>query len=145
MSVKRAEYANGTYLDMRYPFGFFVGGAALCSDGKVRKLKRISDTADTYFSVPASVNVGKRTVSGYITVETLNDDTAMVYFIAYSYGKNGDALPGTKYRMNLCDDPQRVTCGNCNRSWCERCDPAPAAMCHYCNGKGYSTAGMKDQ
>ena len=33
-----------------------------------------------------------------------------------------------------------VTCGMCDRSWCERCDPAPSALCHWCHGRGYSTA-----
>ena len=33
-----------------------------------------------------------------------------------------------------------VTCGNCGDSWCEHCDPAPAALCHTCNGRGHSTA-----
>lgn len=97
MSNERREYANGTYLDVRYPFGFYIGGAALCSDGKVRKLKRISDTPDTFFSVPASVNVGRRTVSGYITTDDDADGNPTIYFIAYSYGKNGDTLPGLKY------------------------------------------------
>lgn len=33
-----------------------------------------------------------------------------------------------------------VTCGNCHNAWCEACDPAPAALCHTCHGRGYSTA-----
>jgi hypothetical protein len=33
-----------------------------------------------------------------------------------------------------------VTCGACGASWCEKCDPAPSALCHYCHGRGYSTA-----
>lgn len=37
-----------------------------------------------------------------------------------------------------------VTCGNCQRSWDESLDPAPSAMCHYCNGKGYTTAPTED-
>lgn|GEM_PF-5343400 len=36
-----------------------------------------------------------------------------------------------------------VTCGNCDAQWCERCDPAPSAQCHYCNGRGYSTAEIR--
>ena len=35
---------------------------------------------------------------------------------------------------------QMVTCGACFASWCERCDPAPSALCHCCNGRGYSLA-----
>lgn len=33
-----------------------------------------------------------------------------------------------------------VVCGNCNRAWCERCDPTPSALCPWCNGAGGSSA-----
>jgi hypothetical protein len=73
----------------------FVSATVLCTDGKIRKVKRISSTADTFFSVPASVEVRvhrkRHTVAGYVTMD---DDG--VRFIAYSYGKNGHLLPGTK-------------------------------------------------
>jgi len=52
-----------------------------------------------------------------------------------------ECLPG-KY-----DDgpqgPDRVTCGNCDRAWCERCDPGRG--CHWCQGRGYSTAPMAEE
>lgn len=54
---ERRRYDNGTYLDMEFPFGFYLGGRAMCSDGKVRRIHRIAPTADTFFSVPASVIV----------------------------------------------------------------------------------------
>ena len=38
----------------------------------------------------------------------------------------------------------KVTCGNCGESWCERCDPAPSAQCHWCNGRGYSHMPLSD-
>jgi hypothetical protein len=45
-----------------------------------------------------------------------------------------------------CETPARVTCGTCARSWCETCDPAAvSALCHYCNGRGYSTARLTDE
>ncbi len=101
--MERRDYAQGTYLTVRYPFATFVGGSALCKDGKVRTLKRISESADTFFSVPASVEVrqnGKRfTVAGYVSVDTVSgssveteDDPAIVRFHAYRYGKNGDKV-----------------------------------------------------
>ena len=37
---------------------------------------------------------------------------------------------------------QKVTCGNCQRSWDEDKDPAPSALCHWCHGRGYSTAPL---
>lgn len=101
MSTETRSYALGTELRVSYPWGVYRGGRALCSDGKVRALARISVTADTFFSVPASVKVNGRTVSGYVTVQTVNgfdtaadDDPSVVRFVAYKYGKNADALPG---------------------------------------------------
>lgn len=39
--------------------------------------------------------------------------------------------------------PLAVVCGaNSNHSWCERCDPCPAALCHWCHGRGYSIAPL---
>src|SRR5262249_11529936 len=98
--------ARGTYLDSSYPFGFFRGGAALCSDGKVRRLKRISEPADTFFSVPAAVTVNGKTVSGYVTVDSVDDLEGLpvpgrpevVKFIAITYGRNHAQLPAGSYR-----------------------------------------------
>lgn len=81
--AKRLEYENGTYLLCDGPWDVFRGGAALCADGKVRKLKRIAIVADTWFSVPASVEVKHKTVAGYVSV---NDN--VVVFHAYLYRKN---------------------------------------------------------
>lgn len=93
--IEQRDYADGTYLTVRYPWGLFVGGRAVCTDGTVRNLKRISTTADTFFSVPASVVVDGRTVSGFITTDRYGSDGRnVVAFTAYSYGKNGHLLPG---------------------------------------------------
>ena len=35
------------------------------------------------------------------------------------------------------------TCGNCGRTWCDNCDPAPAALCPWCHGYGYSSAPLR--
>ena len=114
----RREYARGTYLDQAFPWGLFIGGRVLCSDGKVRALKRIASTADTFFSIPASVEVrrdGRRwTVAGYVTVETLagystdsEADPAVAKFIAVEYGKNRETLPRGTYRESF--DGERIT------------------------------------
>lgn len=29
-----------------------------------------------------------------------------------------------------------VTCWGCLNQWCDRCDPAPAALCPFCHGGG---------
>jgi hypothetical protein len=96
------EYALGTFLELESgPFACgFVHGRALCTDGKVRTVRFKTGIADTFFSVPASVSVKGKTVSGYVTVETVegwttptDGDPAVVKFIAYRYGKNGNLLP----------------------------------------------------
>lgn len=43
-----------------------------------------------------------------------------------------------------CESPEPATCGNCGRSWCFRCDPCPSAACHWCHGRGYSTAPLPE-
>ncbi len=54
------------------------------------------------------------------------------------------------HRCNETDDdglplkPDVATCGRCGRSWCFNCDPCPAALCHWCHGRGYSTAPIID-
>ena len=95
MRVERRGYAKGTYLEHTRPWGLYVSGAALCADGKVRKLRRIADTADTYSTVPAAVRVKGKTVTGFVTVETASksavetpEDPAYVRFYANKYGKN---------------------------------------------------------
>lgn len=90
------KYARGTFIESRMPWGTIVAAAALCPDGRVRKVSRISSTADTFFSIPAAVRFQGKTVSGYVTVETVSglstatdSDPAIVRFIPYTYGKNG--------------------------------------------------------
>lgn len=51
-------------------------------------------------------------------------------------------MTATTPAVHKCRDIRKVTCGRCNRSWCERCDPCPAALCHWCNGNGKSTAPL---
>ena len=52
--MEKRQYAMDTHLLVRMPFGLFAGGRVLCSDGVVRQLKRISQTADTFFSMISS-------------------------------------------------------------------------------------------
>ena len=102
MSIETRGYATGTELTQTFPWGLFTTGRAICPDGKVRRLHRIAPTADTFFSVPAAVKVRGRTVSGYITVETMSgssivtdDDPPIVRFKANTYGRNADAFNPT--------------------------------------------------
>lgn len=105
MPIDTTTYADHTSITSSYPWGLYVRARVLCSDGKVRATSRISSTPDTFFSVPCAVKVNGRTVSGYLTCETLDgftcampDDPTVVKFCAYTYGKNADALPNGLHR-----------------------------------------------
>lgn len=109
--IETRPYARDTSLTQQFPWGTYIKARALCADGRVRTTKRMAITADTFFSVPAAVEVAGRTVSGYITVECLSgssvptpDDPAAVKFIAYQYRANADALPRGAYK-----EPQEIT------------------------------------
>lgn len=70
----------------------------LCSDGK-RRTAVFAAEPDTFFTIPASVRVNGKSVSGFVWHDDLiyDDDyqtTPGVWkFTAYSYGKNGHLLP----------------------------------------------------
>jgi hypothetical protein len=87
------EYAKGTSLHFSQPWGLTCRGKALCPDGKVRAFR--GNSADTYFSIPARVSARGTTVSGYVTVESVQgfstvteDDPAVVKFVPYKYRTN---------------------------------------------------------
>lgn len=74
---------------------------AICEDGKQRNAF-VTAEPDTFFSVPARVYVKGKTVSGFLSRETIQgfstetpDDPAVWKFTAYSYGKNGHLLKGS--------------------------------------------------
>jgi hypothetical protein len=60
----------------------------LCSDG-VRRYARLTSEPKTYFSIPASVKVRGKTVSGFVWLADGED----IHFTAYESGKNGHLLP----------------------------------------------------
>lgn len=101
--AERRHYARGTFMDVRMPWSVNVGAAAVCPDGVTRKLSRTAATADTFFSIPASVQVrrnGRRyTVAGYVTFNTADgsdvataDNPAHLEFRPYLYRKNHDVF-----------------------------------------------------
>lgn len=104
MGIDRREYGEGTSVTQSFPWGWYISARVMCSDGVVRAVKRISETADTFFSVPCAVAVRGKTVSGYMTFDTAEgfsteteDDPTVLKFIAYTYGKNGHVLPEGKW------------------------------------------------
>jgi hypothetical protein len=100
MSLDVRNYGEGTSATVSMPFSFYLRARVMCSDGKVRATKRLAQTADTFFSVPASVSVSGKTVSGYATIETRGGwstetpgDPWVLKFRAYQYGRNAGQLP----------------------------------------------------
>lgn len=93
------EHANGTSVTYRMPWGLYVSAMVLCPDGKVRKTKRIAQTADTFFSVPCSVIAYGKTIAGYLTTDYLNKDIdnteTVVRFVPYQNRKNHNVFNGS--------------------------------------------------
>ena len=61
---------GNTFIVQTYPWGFFTrnGHRVLCSDGIVRACS-MAQTADTFFSVSASIRINGKTIAGYVTEE----------------------------------------------------------------------------
>lgn len=91
-------FERGTQLTLDFE-GNYTGGAALCSDGAVRKftwLGKITPDAP----VSAAVKVGERTVSGYLLLEPAHapQDPPALKFLINPGKKHGDALPVGTFR-----------------------------------------------
>jgi hypothetical protein len=80
-------YGNGTSLTTMGPWSIFVGGRAVCPDGKVRALAWIAQCADSYWTVPAAVKVKGKKVTGFVTFKGFCDDYT-VEFVPNKGGKN---------------------------------------------------------
>lgn len=91
MKIDILQYGK-THITVTRPWGLYrpYGHRLLCSDGVIRAA-RLSDTADTFFSVPASVRVKGKHVSGYMKVEE-SPDGARAYVFRQHDGQ-ADKLP----------------------------------------------------
>ena len=94
--ITTTNFAKGTSITRSYPWGLNVTARVLCPDGAVRAVLRIAQTADTFFSTPASVRAKGKTIAGYVTMATASglstatkDDPAYLEFRPYTYRKNG--------------------------------------------------------
>lgn len=91
-----------TYTKQSYPWGLYHrnGHRLLCSDGKIRAAE-LSQCADTFFSVPASIKINGKRISGYMTTEeqkwiTGEKETEFLScysFRQHTYQKNAHNLP----------------------------------------------------
>ena len=84
-AAKRAEFATATWCEGDINIGV---RKALCSDG-VRRYARLTGEPDTWFSIPASVKVQGKTVTGFVSMA--EED---VHFTANVNGKNANLLLG---------------------------------------------------
>jgi hypothetical protein len=100
MHLDTRQYGKGTSVTLRGPWSVYVSARVLCPDGKVRTVKRIAITSDTFFSVPCSVTFRGRTVAGYMTARdteapenhAIGDSNTVMAFVPYQYRKNGNAF-----------------------------------------------------
>ncbi len=98
----------------------------LCDDGIVRTA-RVTATADTWFSLPARVNVNGKTVSGFISSRfmfgLIHKDLPNVWsFSAYRYRKNHAEIKeiGCKQTPScriLLDGITWETCNDCRKAF----------------------------
>jgi len=86
-----------TYVSQSYPWGLYNrhGHRLLCSDGTIRAA-RLAQTADTFFSIPASINIRWKTVSGYATIEERNGERV---FCFRHHTQHNDRLPAWPERF----------------------------------------------
>lgn len=82
---------NKTYVSQTFPWGLFKrqGHRLLCSDGTIRAA-RLASTPDTFFSIPASISIKSKTVSGYATTEDYNGERI---FCFRHHTQHNDKLP----------------------------------------------------
>lgn len=89
------EYGNGTNLVTSGAWSVFVGGRAVCPDGKVRALAWIASCADSYWTIPAAVKVKGKKVTGFVTFKGFCDDYT-VEFVPNKTGKNAGVFECSK-------------------------------------------------
>lgn len=73
------RFLGKTYVSQSSPWGLYTrnGHRLLCGDGVIRAAE-LAQTADSFFSVPASIRIKGKTVSGYMTGEE-NEKGESVY------------------------------------------------------------------
>jgi len=82
---------NKTFVRQSQPWGtyFPYGHAVLCADGKIRAC-RMAPTADTFFSIPASILIKCKRISGYVTIEEYQNQR--IYCFRH-HTEHNDKLP----------------------------------------------------
>lgn len=113
------EYAADTAVGYSAgPWAVIVWFKLLCTDGAVRKTKRVAAAADTFFSHGCTVSVRNRTVSGF--AHLIEGPDGPIYCFTAT-GRNRALLPGSLTSIG-CEGPAvalpaghpvMITCGLC--------------------------------
>lgn len=92
-----------TFLSQTYPWGLFrrTGHRLLCADGVIRAAE-LAQCADTYFSIPASVRIKGKRVSGYATCD---ESEGVRVHTFRPYDKHKAAFPSLEWPA--CFSPER--------------------------------------
>lgn len=102
------HYGYATRLDSeRWQGGTrWIGGRAMCSDGRVRALYRCAPFPDYVGFLRATVRVQNKNIAGYVTHESAqgsqfpdDDDPCVLKFCAFTYGVNHNLLPDGLWRL----------------------------------------------
>jgi len=72
MNIDRIHLGK-TYITRTMPWGLNLkhGHRLLCADGVIRAA-RLAESPDTFFSTPASIRIKGRTITGYMSVEGID-------------------------------------------------------------------------
>lgn len=62
------DFEDGSYVQTKGPWNVPISGKALCPDGKIRKLKRISHISGNVHDLSCAISYNGKTVSGVIRI-----------------------------------------------------------------------------
>ena len=87
MNITKHAFGK-THLSRSYPWGLHPrnGHRLLCADGVIRSAE-LAQTADTFFSIPASVRINGKRVSGYASTEQDSRWEKSVYVFRHHDGQ----------------------------------------------------------
>lgn len=91
-----------TFLSQSMPWGLFrrTGHRLLCADGVIRAAE-LAQCADTFFSIPASVRIRGKHVSGYATSDEV--DGVRVYTFR-PFDKHKPAFPSLEWPASYSEE-----------------------------------------
>lgn len=85
--MKTEQLTHGkTHVSRSMPWGLYSrnGHRVLCSDGIIRAVE-MSETADSFFSVPARLRIKGKWITGYVTTEESIDRSDWSSHVAWSF------------------------------------------------------------